>query len=141
MASLIAQLGKNLLAMRETQVRFLGLEDTLKKGKATHSSTVAWRIPWTVHGVAKSQTGLSDFQFYIIVQNVCSFFFCNSLWKNPNKLLANPIFYMCEKVHLYKEEETAPAGKIMAITGKTGHMIWDTELSLSAGQHNKNIVK
>ena len=33
--------------MQETQVRFLGLEDPLKKGMATHSSNLAWRIPWT----------------------------------------------------------------------------------------------
>ena len=39
---------KNLSAMQETQVQFLGLEDPLEKGKATHSSILAWRIPWTV---------------------------------------------------------------------------------------------
>ena len=39
---------KNLLAMHETQVRSLGLEDPLEKGKAAHSSILAWRIPWTV---------------------------------------------------------------------------------------------
>ena len=39
----------------------LGWEDTLEKGMATHSSILAWRIPWTVHGVAKSWTLLSDF--------------------------------------------------------------------------------
>ena len=38
---------KNLSAMRETQVGFLGWEDLLEKGMATHSSTLAWRIPWT----------------------------------------------------------------------------------------------
>ena len=47
-ASLIAQLVKNLLAMQETLVQFLGWEDPLEKGKATHSSILAWRIPWTV---------------------------------------------------------------------------------------------
>ena len=47
-ASLEAQLVKNASAMRETWVRALGREDPLKKGKATHSSTLAWRIPWTV---------------------------------------------------------------------------------------------
>jgi len=51
---------KNLPAMRETQVRLLGWNDPLKKAKATHSSILAWRMPWTeepiVHGVAKSQT-------------------------------------------------------------------------------------
>ena len=38
---------KNLPAMQETQVQFLSQEDTLEKGMATHSSTLAWRIPWT----------------------------------------------------------------------------------------------
>ena len=65
MASLIAQLVKNLPAMGETWVRSLGQEDTLEKGKATHSSILAWRIPRTVvHGVPKSQTRLSDFHFH-----------------------------------------------------------------------------
>ena len=47
-ASLVAQLVKNLPAMRETWVQSLGWEDPLEKGKATHSSILAWRIPWTV---------------------------------------------------------------------------------------------
>ena len=38
---------KNLPAMQETWVRFLGLKDALEKGMATHSSIFAWRIPWT----------------------------------------------------------------------------------------------
>ena len=46
-ASLIAQLVKNLPAMQETQVQFLGREDLLEKEIATHSSILAWRIPWT----------------------------------------------------------------------------------------------
>ena len=45
-ASLVAQLVKNLPVMRETWVRSLGYEDPLEKGKATHSSILAWRIPW-----------------------------------------------------------------------------------------------
>ena len=47
-ASLVAQLVKNPPAMQETCVRSLGWEDPLEKGKATHSSILAWRIPWTV---------------------------------------------------------------------------------------------
>ena len=47
-ASLVAQLVKNPPAMQETWVRSLGWEDPLEKGKATHSSVLAWRIPWTV---------------------------------------------------------------------------------------------
>ena len=46
-ASLIAQSVKNLLARQETQVRLLGWEDPLEKEMATHSSILAWRIPWT----------------------------------------------------------------------------------------------
>ena len=44
-ASLVAQLVKNLLAMRETWVRSLGWDDPMEKGKATHSSILTWRIP------------------------------------------------------------------------------------------------
>ena len=47
-ASLVAQLVKNPPAMRETWVRSLGWEDPLEKGKATHSSILAWRIPQIV---------------------------------------------------------------------------------------------
>ena len=60
----VTQLIKNPPAMQETWVQSLGWEDPLEKGKATHSSVLAWRIPWfTVNGIAKSQTRLSDFHF------------------------------------------------------------------------------
>jgi len=48
MVSLMAQTVRNLLpAIQETEVQFLGQEDSLEKGMATHSSIIAWRIPWT----------------------------------------------------------------------------------------------
>ena len=54
-ASLVAQLVKNPPAMWETWVRSLGWEDPLEKGMATHSSILAWRIPWTEeHGWLQS---------------------------------------------------------------------------------------
>ena len=67
----MAQMVKNLPAMQETQIQFLDWEDPLEKGMATHSSSLAWRIPWTeepgrlqsVHGVTKSQTQLNYKQF------------------------------------------------------------------------------
>ena len=43
----VAEMVKNLPAMQETRVQSLGGEDPLKKGMATHSNTLAWRIPWT----------------------------------------------------------------------------------------------
>ena len=45
--SLVAQMVKRLPAMRETWVQSLGWEDPLEKEMATHSSTLAWKIPWT----------------------------------------------------------------------------------------------
>ena len=64
--SLVAQMVKNLLVVWETQVQSLGQED-LEKGIATHSSILAWKIPWTEEpgrlpsrGVTKSQTQLSN---------------------------------------------------------------------------------
>ena len=48
-ASLVAQLAKYPPAMWETWVQSLGWEDPLEKGKATHSSILSWRIPWTVY--------------------------------------------------------------------------------------------
>ena len=46
MVSLVAQMAKNLPVMQETWVLSLGLEDPVEKGMATHSSILAWRIPW-----------------------------------------------------------------------------------------------
>ena len=46
-ASLLAQMVKNPPTIQETRVRSLGWEDPLEKGMATHSSILAWRIPWT----------------------------------------------------------------------------------------------
>ena len=62
----MAQLVKNPPAMCETWVQSLGWEDALEKGKATHSSILAWRIPWTVLGVAKSGTRLNNFHFHFL---------------------------------------------------------------------------
>ena len=51
LASLVAQLITNPPTMREAWVRSLGWEDPLEKGKATHSSILAWRIPWTIQSM------------------------------------------------------------------------------------------
>ena len=54
-ASLVAQTVKRLPTMRETRVPSLGREDPLEKEMATHSSTLAWKIPWTEeHGRLQS---------------------------------------------------------------------------------------
>ena len=51
---------KNLPAMRETQVQSLGQEDPLEKGMATHSSILAWRIPWTEEPGRLHSVGLKE---------------------------------------------------------------------------------
>ena len=57
-ASLVAQLvKKNLPAMQETWIQSLGWEDPLEKGKATHYSILAWRIPWTVLSIGSQRIG------------------------------------------------------------------------------------
>ena len=65
-ASLVAQLVKNLTAMRETWVRPLGWEDPMEKGTATHhSSILAWRTPWTIWSIrSQSQTRPSAVHFH-----------------------------------------------------------------------------
>ena len=72
----MAQMVKNLPAMQETQVQSLDKEDSLEKGMATHSSILAWEIPWTEEpgrlqsmGL-QSQTQLSDF-YSLTHLNLC----------------------------------------------------------------------
>ena len=67
MASLVTEMVKNLPAIQETWVQSLGQEDPLEKGMATHSSNLAWGMPWIEEpgglqsmGVTKSQTQLSN---------------------------------------------------------------------------------
>ena len=60
-AFLVAQMVKKLPAVKKTWVQSLGWEDPLEKGMATHSSILAWRIPWTEEpGAAESWTRLSN---------------------------------------------------------------------------------
>ena len=83
--SLVAQMVKHLLTMRETRVWYLGWEDPLEKEMATHYSTLAWKMPWTeehgslhtVHGVAKSKTRLE---------------WLHSLMRYPTKWVALDLF-------------------------------------------------
>ena len=54
-ASLVAQLVKNPPTKQETWLQSQGWEDLLEKGKATHSSILAWRIPWTVQSMGSQR--------------------------------------------------------------------------------------
>ena len=59
-ASLVAQTVQNPPVMQETRVRSLGREDALEKGIATHSSILAWRIPWTEEPGGLQSVGLQS---------------------------------------------------------------------------------
>ena len=59
-ASLVAQLVKKLPAVQETWVRSLGQEDLLVKEMATHSSILAWEIPWTEEPIGLQSLGLQE---------------------------------------------------------------------------------
>ena len=59
-ASLVDQLVKNLPVMQETRVQFLGREDRLEKKMATHSTILAWRIPWTEEPGKLQSMGLQE---------------------------------------------------------------------------------
>ena len=98
----MAQRLKCLPPMRETPVQSLGQEGPLEKEMVTHSSSLAWRIPWTekpgrlhtVHGVAKSWTRLSDFTFTFKllgkkVAIICKVFKKTSERKQTNKHRSN----------------------------------------------------
>ena len=76
-ASLVAQLVKNAPAMRETRVQSLGWKDPLEKGKATHCSILAWRIPWTVQSMGSQRIGHDHTTF--------SFTVCQAQWSGREK--------------------------------------------------------
>ena len=83
-ASLIAQLVKNSPAMQETPVQFLDQEDPLGKGQATHSSILAWRIPWTVQTMGSQIVG-QDFRFSPLIMPItlCSLTFSHTAYCPP----------------------------------------------------------
>ena len=62
----VAQLVKNPREMQETWVRSLCWEDTLEKGKPTHSNILAWRIPWSVQSMGSQRVG-HNFHFHLVI--------------------------------------------------------------------------
>ena len=92
-ASLVGQLANNPLGMQETWVQSLGWEDPLEKGKATHSSIT----DYTVHGVPKNQTRLSDFHFHFAVLGgiLCNLSFLSL------KIRVDEVQFICSTVTLW----------------------------------------
>ena len=68
----MAQMVKNLPAVQETQVRPLGWEDPLEKETATHSSILAWRIPWTEEIGGLQSTGRKELDMTDVTWHACT---------------------------------------------------------------------
>ena len=68
--SLVAQMVKRLPAMRETRVRSLGWEDPLEKEMAIHSSTTAWKIPWTEEPGRLQSMGLQRVRYFTSLKSM-----------------------------------------------------------------------
>ena len=80
-ASLVAQLVKNLPAIQQTWVQPLGWRDPLEKGKATHCSILAWRVPWTIQSTGSQRVRHNWATFTLSYFNqipVCSMWFWNT---------------------------------------------------------------
>ena len=78
-ASLVAQRVKHLPAVQETWVPCLGQEDPLEKEMATHSSTLAWKIPWTEKsgGLGRRESDTTErhhFHFHVCMLQACDIF-------------------------------------------------------------------
>ena len=95
-ASLVAQLVKNLSAMWETWVWSLGPEDPLKQELATHSSILAWRIPWTKEPGGLQSMGLQRVGHDYIQDYITTIYSAWGQFLLPENLLANPVILKCK---------------------------------------------
>ena len=99
-ASFAAQLLKNLPAVQETWVWSLGWEDPLEKGKAIHSSILAWRISRTVSSMgSQSGTWLSDFHYSLSVP-FTSHIYCSSSYRQHNNMFNTYDWMFWEEVNV-----------------------------------------
>ena len=108
-ASLVAQPVKKPSAMKETWVPSLGWEDPVEKGKATHSSILDWRIPWTVQSMGSQRVGHTGVTFTFKVRP----------WKSATPPLSYFTYFLSSKLQrlgLQKIELEAP--NIISMTYK-----------------------
>ena len=122
-ASLVAQGLKHLPAMRETWVQFLGQEDPLEKEMATHSSILAWRIPWTEEPGGLSPRGHKEsdstqrlhFHFLLLQTLPVGSLVLSVLATDKDTGSAGAVVYSIEKVRVY-----GPRGSVGAAAPR-GH--------------------
>ena len=134
----MAQLVRNPPAMWETWVQSLGWEDPLEKRTTTHSSILAWRIPWTIHLVAKSRTQLSDFHFTSLSRRTTMIHilisYCNSYWilnGSGEKIIFKSGFLILGKVTISLSDLLLP-GKFFTLLARFSLPLWRFYHSLFA---------
>ena len=135
LASLVVQTIKNLLTMQETWVRSLGWEDPLEKGMATHSSVLAWRIPWTeepggLQSVGlQSRTRLRDSRLRKACNSTCVPFCvpCGSLRASPDIRL--DVNTSCCGQYFFFFPILAQRGSVTLLKS---HSCWEAGLGLEA---------
>ena len=91
-ASLVAQMEKDLLEMWETQVWSLGWEDPLEEGIATHSSILAWRIPWTEEPGGLQSMGSQRLGHNWVTKHTY-IFYSLECWSSENLCDLCPVFF------------------------------------------------
>ena len=97
-APLVAQMVKNFPAIQETQMQSLGWEDPLKKGMATHSCILAWRIPWT-----EEPGGLQSMGSQRVGHDRATFTFDINICVGPVKIVNNG----CDGMGLFEVVKTS----------------------------------
>ena len=110
-ASLIVQLVKNPPAMQKTWVQSLGSEDPLEKGKAIHFSVLAWRIPWTVHRVAKSLT----FYYFHFQRGSVSAWGVAGCWYQSHSSSLTPTLCPLGALTALQEGSFFPSGRLCGV--------------------------
>ena len=106
--SLVAQMVKRLSTMRETWVRSLGREDPLEKEMAIHSSTTAWKIPWTEKPGRLQSISLFFFSIYAGYLTWYLLSFCFLHLKKQQ--LGTIVGFCCNKLNLFLQDKN-PWGK------------------------------
>ena len=123
---MVAHTGKNLPAGWETWVRSLGQEDPLKEGKATYSSILAWRIPWT-----EGPSGLLSVGLQRVVQDWATYTFTFTSWIQISKKLSR---LQVRWTHTHTETHCSPTFKnkenLECSKREVNHLIQGTSIRL-----------
>ena len=132
-ASLLAQLVKNPPAMWETWVQPLGWKDPLERGTATHSSILAWRIPWAIESLG-SQRVRHDW----VTFTLCCDLYCSSLCSQPVRNL--PFMWGLKRNTYEAENNEILNSVVLAAKGKGVRVDWSFQRELLKGGYARSVL-